>query len=136
MTEQRHSALGLHPVELDAGDAPVELLKRRQIVRRTKIAAVIVLVLLAAGAGRTMLSRLANARALEAGATENAKQYVRTTRAKRSGAGQSLALPGLSATQTLFDNGRVKANVEFARAGHAGAIANYRRVVLVFNCVN
>jgi len=38
---------------------------------------------------------------------------------------------GLSATQVLFDNGRLKANVEFARAGHAAAIANYRRVVLV-----
>jgi NodT family efflux transporter outer membrane factor (OMF) lipoprotein len=38
---------------------------------------------------------------------------------------------GLSATQVLFDNGRLKANVEFARAGHAAAIANYRRVVLI-----
>jgi outer membrane protein, multidrug efflux system len=38
---------------------------------------------------------------------------------------------GLSATQALFDNGRLKANVEFARAGHAAAIANYRRMVLV-----
>ena len=37
---------------------------------------------------------------------------------------------GLSATQVLFDNGRIKANVEFAKAGHAAAIANYRRVVL------
>jgi len=38
---------------------------------------------------------------------------------------------GVSATQVLFDNGRVKAGVEFSRAGHAAAIANYRRVVLV-----
>jgi NodT family efflux transporter outer membrane factor (OMF) lipoprotein len=38
---------------------------------------------------------------------------------------------GLSATQVLFDNGRLKANVDFARAGHAAAIANYRRVVLI-----
>jgi len=38
---------------------------------------------------------------------------------------------GLSATQVLFDNGRLKANVEFASAGHAAAIANYRRVVLI-----
>lgn len=37
---------------------------------------------------------------------------------------------GVSATQVLFDNGRLQANVEFARAGHAAAIANYRRVVL------
>ena len=94
MTEQSHSALGLHPIEPGAGADHVELLKRRQIVRRTKIAALIVLVLLAIGAGRTMLSRMANARALEAGAAENARQYVRTTQAKRSGAGQTLALPG------------------------------------------
>ncbi len=94
MTEQRHSALGLHPIEPEAGEEQVELLKRRQIVRRTKIAAVVVLVLLALGAGRTVLSRMANARVLEAGAAENAKQYVRVTQARRGGAGQNLALPG------------------------------------------
>lgn len=38
---------------------------------------------------------------------------------------------GLSAAQVLFDNGRTQANVDFARAGHAAAIANYRRVALV-----
>ncbi|HSW21194.1 MAG TPA: TolC family protein, partial [Burkholderiaceae bacterium] len=38
---------------------------------------------------------------------------------------------GLSATQVLFDNGRLKANADFARAGHAATIANYRRVVLI-----
>jgi len=38
---------------------------------------------------------------------------------------------GLSATQVLFDNGRLKANADFARAGHAAAMANYRRVVLI-----
>jgi NodT family efflux transporter outer membrane factor (OMF) lipoprotein len=37
---------------------------------------------------------------------------------------------GLSAAQLLFDGGRVQANVDFASAGHAGAVANYRRVVL------
>lgn len=37
---------------------------------------------------------------------------------------------GVSATQVLFDNGRVKAGEQFAQAGHAAAIANYRRVVL------
>jgi len=38
---------------------------------------------------------------------------------------------GVSAAQVLFDNGRIQANVEFARAGHGAATANYRRVVLV-----
>lgn len=89
MTEQRHAALGLHPVADDG-----ELLKRRQILRRTKIAAVVVLVLLAAGAGRTVLSRMANARTLEASTAEQAKLYVKTTAPKRSAGGQTLALPG------------------------------------------
>ena len=38
---------------------------------------------------------------------------------------------GLSATQVLFDNGRLQANVDFTRAGHAATVANYRRVVLI-----
>lgn len=38
---------------------------------------------------------------------------------------------GVSAAQTLFDGGRTQANVDFASAGHAAAVANYRRVVLL-----
>jgi NodT family efflux transporter outer membrane factor (OMF) lipoprotein len=38
---------------------------------------------------------------------------------------------GVSATQVLFDSGRLKANVDLARAGHDVASSNYRRVVLV-----
>src|ERR1035437_1665446 len=94
MTQQRHSALGLHPIDLNPGEDHVELLKRRQIVRRTQIAGLVILVLLAAGAGRPVLSRVANARALEATSTEQARQYAKTTMAKRVGAGQTLALPG------------------------------------------
>lgn len=37
---------------------------------------------------------------------------------------------GLSAAQTLFDGGRIRANADFARAGYAATVANYRRVVL------
>ncbi len=37
---------------------------------------------------------------------------------------------GVSAAQTLFDGGRTRANVDFARAGHGATVANYRRVVL------
>jgi outer membrane protein TolC len=37
---------------------------------------------------------------------------------------------GVSATQVLFDGGRVRANVDFAQAGHAATVATYRRVVL------
>ncbi|GAA4341038.1 efflux transporter outer membrane subunit [Variovorax defluvii] len=37
---------------------------------------------------------------------------------------------GVSATQVLFDGGRIRANVDFAQAGHAASVASYRRVVL------
>ena len=37
---------------------------------------------------------------------------------------------GVSALQVLFDNGRLQAGVDFARAGHDLAAAGYRRVVL------
>jgi NodT family efflux transporter outer membrane factor (OMF) lipoprotein len=37
---------------------------------------------------------------------------------------------GVSATQSLFDSGRVRANVDFARSGYDATVANYRRVVL------
>jgi RND family efflux transporter MFP subunit len=91
MTEQRHAALGIH---MDAPADDTELLKRRQIVRRAKWIALGVLLLLALGAGRTLLTRMANARALEAGTEERAKLYVKTTLPKAGGAGQSLVLPG------------------------------------------
>ncbi len=91
MSEERHSQLALHPVE--PGDSG-ELLKRRQIVRRSKIAAVVVLVLLAIGAGRTVVSRMHNTNALEAGVAERGKNYVNTAIAKTSEAGQTVQLPG------------------------------------------
>jgi NodT family efflux transporter outer membrane factor (OMF) lipoprotein len=37
---------------------------------------------------------------------------------------------GLTAVQALFDGGRIRANADFARAGYAATVANYRRVVL------
>ena len=38
---------------------------------------------------------------------------------------------GVSATQTLFDAGRTRANVDFAKAGYDASVAAYRRTVLV-----
>jgi RND family efflux transporter MFP subunit len=92
MTEQRHAALGIHAPDADAD--PHEQLKRGQIARRMRILTVIVLVLLALGAGRTILSRMANAKSLEAGTAERAKVYVKTAQPKTNDAGQTLALPG------------------------------------------
>jgi len=38
---------------------------------------------------------------------------------------------GVSAAQTLFDAGRTRANVDFAKAGYDASVASYRRTVLV-----
>ncbi|MBO9515484.1 MAG: efflux transporter outer membrane subunit [Variovorax sp.] len=37
---------------------------------------------------------------------------------------------GVTATQTIFDGGRIRANVDFAKAGYEATVAGYRRVVL------
>ena len=78
MTEQRHSELDLHPIEFNPNEEHANLLKRRQIVRRTKVAGIVLLVLLTLGAGRTVISRMANASVLEARTIEQSKLYVKT----------------------------------------------------------
>jgi RND family efflux transporter MFP subunit len=90
MSHESHSQLAIHAVEAQEG----ELLKRRQIARRTRIAAVVVLVLLAAGAARTMVSRMSNARTLERTSAESALQYVKVANVQPAGAAQTLSLPG------------------------------------------
>ncbi len=37
---------------------------------------------------------------------------------------------GVSATQSLFDGGRLRAGVDFSKAGYEAALASYRRTVL------
>ncbi len=91
MSEERHSPLAVHPLE---GDSAGDLLKRRQVIRRAKIAAVVVLVLLGIGAARTVVSRMLKAQELQAGVTERSRNYVKTTLAKPNDANQTLALPG------------------------------------------
>jgi RND family efflux transporter MFP subunit len=92
MSEQRHSALGIHALEGD--ESGEHLLRRQQVVRRAKILTAVVFVVLALGAARTVVSRISNGRALEAGTTERALQYVKTTVPKAAGTGQTLSLPG------------------------------------------
>src|SRR5689334_5185902 len=94
MSEQRHSAIGIHSLDGDATADAGELLKRRQIVRRTRIAALVAVVLLALGAGRTVLSRMSNARTLEANSARQSVQYVKTTTAKPGSGAQTVQLPG------------------------------------------
>jgi len=67
---------------------------RARVARGMRIAVVVVLVLLAAGAGRTILGRMANAKVLEANVSEGSAQYVKTTFARAASGGQTLSLPG------------------------------------------
>ncbi|QJR10814.1 Multidrug resistance protein MdtA [Usitatibacter rugosus] len=66
----------------------------RTTIRRAKIVAIVVLVLLALGAGRTVLMRHTNAKALEAGTADYAKLYVKTARATVGAGGETVLLPG------------------------------------------
>ena len=91
MSEERHSQMAVHPLQVaDAG----ELLKRGAVVRRTKIVVAVVLVVLGLGAARTVVSRIQNSKELEAGVVERSRNYVKTSLAKSSEAGQTIALPG------------------------------------------
>jgi RND family efflux transporter MFP subunit len=93
MSEQRHNQLGIHP--LNPGDTGSgDLLKRDQIVRRTRILTLVVLLLLGLGAVRTVVSRIQNADELEAGTHTLAAQYVQTALPSVPQKGQTLALPG------------------------------------------
>jgi RND family efflux transporter MFP subunit len=90
MTEPRPAAPGPHASGTDPGESE----QRRRVMRRTRTMALVVLALLAVGAARTVVSRMSNARTIEASAAENAKPYVRTTQPQRSGSGDKLSLPG------------------------------------------
>ena len=65
-----------------------------KVVRRAKWIAIVVVVALAIGAGRTLMSRASNARALEAGTAEQSKVYVKVATPTVGGAATTLTLPG------------------------------------------
>lgn len=65
-----------------------------KVVRRAKLLAIAIVLLLALGAGRTVFMRISNARSLEASTGESTKLYVKTTIAKVGDAGQTVVLPG------------------------------------------
>lgn len=88
MSEQHHSD---HHDRDHAADAA---LKRRRTMRSAKILSIVVLIVLAVGAGRTVISRMSNARALEAISSEQAAQYVNTAMPRSNSSGQTLVLPG------------------------------------------
>jgi RND family efflux transporter MFP subunit len=79
---------------LPHADEEGEMLKRRQMLRRAKVCAAILLLLLGLGAARTIVSRMSNAHALEAVAASSARVHVRVTSPKAGASGQPLVLPG------------------------------------------
>ena len=84
-----------HPAPRPAEPVPpVDAARRAGVARGTRIAVIVVLVLLVVGAGRTIVGRMANAKILEANVSEGAVQYVRTTVVRTTEGGQTLALPG------------------------------------------
>jgi RND family efflux transporter MFP subunit len=91
MTESRHTAVETRPEPVPDGD---DAQRRAKVVRRSKILAVVVLILLALGATRTVISRMSNSRALDEGTAERAKVYVKVAAPKAGDAGQTLSLPG------------------------------------------
>ncbi len=91
MSEERHSQMAVHPLQVENAG---ELLKRGAVVRRTKIIVLLLLVLLGLGAARTVVSRIQNAQELQVGVVERGRNYVKTTLAKSSEAGQTIVLPG------------------------------------------
>ena len=90
MSHESHSQLAIHSPEGE-GDT---LLQRQQVSRRVRIATIVVLVLLALGAARTVVSRMHNATVLERDSRDQAQVYVKTTQVRKAGAAQTLALPG------------------------------------------
>lgn len=114
MTVQRHAQLGIHAAAPGAAQPGVEQhehLRRRQIARRLKIIAVAVLMLLGLGAARTVLSRVANGKDLDAGVAEHTAIYVKTTLPQSASGGRTVALPG-----TL--QGAVQAPIAARAAGY------------------
>jgi RND family efflux transporter MFP subunit len=91
MTESRHTEAETEAVPGPGGE---DSQHRAKVVRRSKILAVVVLVLLALGATRTVISRMSNSRVLDEGTAERAKVYVKVTVPKTGDAGQTLSLPG------------------------------------------
>lgn len=93
MSEQRHASLQLHHTPGQSGGGHPGV-RRRRLVRRAQMAALLVLVLLGVGAARTLLMRRDQADLLAATADQQARVHVAITHARPGKAGQGLVLPG------------------------------------------
>jgi RND family efflux transporter MFP subunit len=87
MSAEHHSTTGTET-------GAEESLKKRRMMRHAKVLTIVVLVVLAVGAARTVVSRISNARTLEANTATYAAQYVNTAQPRSNATGQTLSLPG------------------------------------------
>jgi len=90
MTEQRHSSLALHELHLHENGHP----QRTKTLRRAKWATIVVLILLALGAARTVVSRVLRDDRLAQSTSEQAKVYVTTVHATPNAGVAEISLPG------------------------------------------
>ncbi|MEK6350413.1 MAG: efflux RND transporter periplasmic adaptor subunit, partial [Burkholderia sp.] len=89
MEDKRHSAVGLH-----VDESGLDLPARAQVRRRTRLALVVVAVVLAALAARTLVADYLNRGRLDRLAEQNARQYVSVVEPSPSKGDTRLALPG------------------------------------------
>ena len=86
-----HSSLD---IAVGGGERGLDLPPRGQAGRRARIALLVIALLLAAGAARTIVSNLMNAHRLAQVTKQNAKQYVSVVEPKASSDNGRLVLPG------------------------------------------
>ncbi|MGV2290022.1 efflux RND transporter periplasmic adaptor subunit [Trinickia sp. YCB016] len=91
MTEKTHASLAIPARETVDGH---QLPPRTREWKRAKIAIVIVLILLAIGALRTVVSNIMNNRSVAAVTVQNAKEYVNVVVPKQTDGGGDTLLPG------------------------------------------
>lgn len=91
MTEKKHASLAIPPRDSDEGH---QLPPRHREWKRAKIAAVIVLVVLALGAARTVVADWLQDKAVAAISEQNTKQYVSVVSPKQTDGGGKIVLPG------------------------------------------
>ncbi|RQR49418.1 efflux RND transporter periplasmic adaptor subunit [Burkholderia sp. Bp9002] len=89
MEEKHHSAVGIQ-VDEHGLDLPA----RAGVWRRARIVVIVVGVLLAAGAARTIVSNVANHNRLDVLTAQNARQYVNVVHPADAASGGRLSLPG------------------------------------------
>ncbi|CAN0626433.1 membrane fusion protein, multidrug efflux system [Burkholderia multivorans] len=89
MEEKHHSSVGIH-----VDESGLDLPARATVWRRARIVLLVVAVLLAAGAARTVVTNVVNRNRLDAITAQNARQYVLVARPSPAASDGALTLPG------------------------------------------